>query len=387
MEFSLHTYISALRSTGASDAFVSDVRKKAKPLADAHLPVILTLGQLAHAVNVPYRLLLKIVGRHVNSYRVFTIRKRNGGRRYICAPEPVLGTIQRWIHDHILCSNHAVAKLSACATAYRPPHSNHIVNAKPHLGAPWLLKLDITRFFESISERQVYHVFHDLGYAPLVAFCLARICTRVLPPESDIRRRSVATRWLSGHTHSLFVNRVVGHLPQGAPTSPMLSNLVCASLDAKLKGVADDWGLTYTRYADDMTFSGDIIRHAKAAKLIEQLSTLLGTYGFLVNSRKTTIAKTGGRKIVTGLSVEDSELRLPRSYKDKIRQELYYLRLYGIEGHCARIKQKNHFSYLRHLSGRIHYVGLIEPALGKKMSAEFKKLFPGFRELESLIRS
>ena len=165
----------------------------------------------------------------------------------------------------------------------------------------------------------------------------------------------------------------------------MLSNLVCAPLDMKLKGVADNWGLTYTRYADDMTFSGDVVGRLETTKLIGELSTILGAHGFLVNSRKTTIAKTGGRKIVTGLSVEGSKVRLPRFYKDQIRQELHYLRLHGIKGHCARIKQGNHFSYLRRLSGRIRYVSLIEPDLGEKMAAAFNKQFPNFHELEALI--
>jgi RNA-directed DNA polymerase len=384
MEFSLHTYLKRLRDSGASDEYIDAVRRNAKPLADCGLPVILTLGHFAHITGMYYGVLTGIIKRQIDPYRVFAIRKRSGGKRFICVPEPSLLGVQRWIHNHILCSPAALKGMSCHATAYIPD-SSHIKNAKRHIGAAWVLKLDITRFFESISERQVYHVFRGLGYRALVAFCLTRVCTRVLPATSDQRLKQRTKRWVSGKQRKFLGTRVVGHLPQGAPTSPMLANFVCTALDLELQKIAVREGLTYTRYADDMTFSGDISGRLVAAKIAREVSVIVGSYGFGINSQKTNIAKNGGRKIVTGLSVDGDVVRLPRAYKDEIRQELFYLERFGLQSHCSQIGQKNHLSYLLRLAGRIRYAISVEMVIGKRMMSKFESLFPEFSEIEQLV--
>jgi RNA-directed DNA polymerase len=165
----------------------------------------------------------------------------------------------------------------------------------------------------------------------------------------------------------------------------MLANLVCVALDVELQKVASREGLTYTRYADDMIFSGEIADRATAAQLAGEIVAIVGKHGFGINSQKTSIAKNGGRKIVTGLSVEGDVVRLPRSYKDEIRQELYFLEKYGLSDHCARIGHKNHMSYLLRLVGRIRYVLSVEPIIGKRMRSKFQQLFPHFNKIENII--
>jgi RNA-directed DNA polymerase len=384
MKFSLHAYLKPLRETGASIEYIEAVKRNAKPLIDRRLPVLLTLGHLARVCDVPYANLARIVARQVDPYRVFAIRKRNGGKRFICVPEAQLMRVQRWIHDEILCSPAALAKLSPHATAYAP-ETGHIENAERHLGSDWVLKLDIRNFFESISERQAYHLYRTLGYRALVAFCLARLSTRVLPEATDKRSRSRARRWHPGKVYEILGNNVVGHLPQGAPTSPMLANLVCAALDGDLQRIAVREGLTYTRYADDMTFSGELDDRAAAVDTLRELSRVVGEHGFSINAQKTSIAKNGGRKIVTGLSVDGEALRLPRAYKDKIRQELFFLYKYGIASHCQRIGQRNQLSYLLRLAGRIRYASSIEPEAGAKMMANLLAMFPMLLETERIL--
>lgn len=384
MEFSLHAYIKRLRDSGASNEYIDAIRRNAKPLADCGLPVILTLGHLVHITGASHKVLTGIIRREIDPYRVFAIRKRSGGKRFICVPESGLLDVQRWIHDHILCSPAALSGLSSHATAFTPG-SSHIVNAKRHVNAAWILKLDITRFFESVSERQVYRVFRSLGYRALVAFCLTRVCTRVLPASTDNRLFRRIKRWQPGKQRKFLGSRVVGHLPQGAPTSPMLANLVCAALDADLQKISVREGLTYTRYADDMTFSGEIVDRSAAAKIAREVSAVVGRYGFDINTQKTSIAKNGGRKIVTGLSVNDDVIRLPRAYKDEIRQELFYLGKHGIESHCSRIGHKNHLSYLLRLAGRIRYAISVEPVFGQLMMDKFHYIFPKFFEIEEKL--
>jgi RNA-directed DNA polymerase len=384
MEFPLHAYLKHLRDSGAADDYIAAIGRNAKPLADCGLPVILTLGHLANANSISHAVLTGIIKRRIDPYRVFSIRKRSGGKRFICVPEPGLRGLQRWVHDHILCSPAALKSLPCHATAY-VPGTSHIANAKRHVGATWLLKLDITRFFESISERQVYRVFRGLGYRALVAFCLTRLCTRVLPDSSDKRLQRRTKRWQPGKSGIFLRSRVVGHLPQGAPTSPMLANLVCVALDADLQEIAIREGLTYSRYADDMTFSGEIFDRSVVARISSEVSAVIGRHGFGINTQKTTIAKNGGRKIVTGLSVGDDIVRLPRTYKDEIRQELFYLEKHGLQGHCSRIGHKNHLSYLLRLAGRIRYAISVEPMTGNRMMGKLKRIFPTLLETEQLV--
>lgn len=384
MEFPLHTYFNKLRADGAPPNYIEALYRNVQPLAERELPVILTLGHLAHITNVSYRILLGIVRRNTDPYRVFPIKKRNGNKRFICVPEPLLLYVQRWIHSQILISNYSLGLLSNNATAYMPD-SSHVKNAKRHVEACWLVKLDITSFFESVSERQVYHVFRKLGYRSQVAFCFARLCTRVLPPDQDVRLHRETKRWKTGRKRKYLSTRVIGHLPQGAPTSPMLANLVCSSIDTELQGIAQRKGLRYTRYADDMAFSGHFENRSAAVAHCTEVSTIISKNGFSINSQKTNIAKNGGRKIVTGLSVDGPTVRLPRSYKDKIRQELYYIETYGFPDHCERTMQKNQLSYLLHLDGKIKYIKSVEPTFGGKIEEQFRKLFPDFAAIEMMV--
>ncbi len=383
MEFPLHAYIKNLERRNASAAFIAAIRRTAKPLVDANLPVILTLGHLCHYTGVSYKVLLGIAWRSIDPYKVFKIRKRNGGGRFICVPEPSLLFVQRWIHKYILCASTSLEHVSKQATAY-VPGSGHRCNAERHLGAEWVLKLDITRFFESISERQVYRVFRKLGYRALVAFCLARLCTRVLPPPSDYRVQGKVKRWRTTKKYKIFDAYVVGHLPQGAPTSPMLANMVCFDLDKEIQKVAAREGLTYSRYADDMTLSGGISSRSKVDSIVNEVSKIVGRYGFGVNHQKTAISNSGARQIVTGLSIRESVVKLPRSYKDKIRQELYFIKARSLDEHCAWIKVDNRLSYVLRLSGKIRYAISIEPDAGNKMMAELRAVIPNIDELERL---
>ena len=125
-----------------------------------------------------------------------------------------------------------------------------------HCGCKWLVKVDVMQFFESISERQVYRVFLRLGYEPLVAFEAARVCTRL----TNTGRRFTRHRWRNifaptRYSIEHYRSARVGNLPQGAPTSPMLSNLVVWHLDEELTQLAAVKGMVYTRYADDLLFS------------------------------------------------------------------------------------------------------------------------------------
>lgn len=379
--FSLHDYLRVLRVEGAPSDYIEAVRRNARPLATRGLPVLLTLGHLSFVTNIDYRYLNAVVRRTVDPYRVFSITKRSGGKRYIVVADPKLAIVQSWIHRHILTASAALQTISSAATAY-VPESSHIANASKHQNAPWVIKVDVARFFESISERQVYHVFRGLGYRALVAFALTRLCTRVLETK-DFRARK-KSRWAK-RTVSPDRPLGVGHLPQGAATSPMLANLVCRNLDSLLSKIADDRNLVYTRYADDITMSGEFSSRKDAENTISDIAHSLGNVGFSANHQKTTVAKTGGRKIVTGISIEGDKLRVPRSYKDKLRQHLHYIEKFGLAEHCTRIGQGNHLAFLLRLAGQIRYVKRVEPLLGAEMLNRLRLAVPELNALEGLV--
>jgi RNA-directed DNA polymerase len=356
-----------------------------RPAAIWPLPFDATLAQLAHATGITPARLQGIVSRRIDPWHTFSIRKRGGGRRTICVPDADLLALQRWVHRHLLCHPQSLARLMPQATAYRPGGS-HLANAQAHLGAGWLLKLDLVRFFESISERQVWHVFRALGFAPRTALLLTRACTRVLPLGVDRRYFDRTPRWRTGAERSPNEKfhprpRVVGHLPQGAPSSPMLANLVCHALDAQLQQLAQscsEHAVRYTRYADDITFSGPPMTaaalNALCGRSLREATRAITRYGFGVQWRKVQLVRRGARRIVTGLLVDGDALHVPRPSRDALRQALYHLEQQGIEGHCAWLRIDDTQAYLARLRGQLAYLRSIEPVRGARMLAQFDRL-------------
>lgn len=243
---------------------------------------------------------------------------------------------------------------------------------RPHCGSRWLLKLDVRRFFESISELSVYKVFRRLGYQPLVSLELARLCTRV-GPVSRLRRTARWVRRAPPYVATIhkYAARRFGHLPQGAPTSPMLANLVMLDADAALTKVAQAHGLIYTRYADDLTFSTrrkDFDR-LEAADVIKHVYRILGRFGLEPNFAKTNVIPPRARKVVLGLLADQTEPRLTREFKSKMRQHLYYLEHPDVgplkhadkRGFSAVAGMKNH------LFGLAAYARQVEPTYGASL--------------------
>lgn len=268
---------------------------------NASVPPIFTLGHLAFLSGSDYEFLRSVASRtYERSYRTFHIRKRpshSGERRYrtIAVPCRSLMQVQRWITQAVL------AKVQPHFASVGFSKGNKLkVAAQAHAGCRWLIKMDILNFFESISEISVYRVFRSLGYQPLVSFEMARICTRIGGASKlhNTNRWQVRARIPASEIRS-YDNRKMGHLPQGAPTSPMLANLAVREFDTRIAIIAAKHKLTYTRYADDITLSSKAKNFDRelCGTIVGEVFSTMGELGLSPNVTKTRVSSPGSRKV------------------------------------------------------------------------------------------
>ncbi|NKK01236.1 RNA-directed DNA polymerase [Rhizobium leguminosarum bv. viciae] len=365
--WSSHLYRVDARKKGLSEATIEAAISQSEKVinADPSLPSILSLKHLASRCGVPYSELREFVSRRAMftiapsmPYNKFSIQKRSGGRRFIYVPNRSLMTVQRWINTHILAqisphgASHAFTKRSSIKRC-----------ALVHCGSAWLVKLDISDFFESVSEIQVYRSFKSMGYTPLVAFELARICTIRTPRHSPRERYGQwRIRELNEEIYA-YNEHLLGYLPQGAPSSPLLSNIVMRDCDMLLSQIAAKFGMKYTRYSDDLTFSSLDPQFGREAcrNLIFEAYAILSKAGYRPNARKCTVVPPSGKKIVLGLQIDGTEPRLTKDFKDRIRQHLYFLEKFGPLNHAFERKFDSVWGMKAHIKGLIDFAKMVEP--------------------------
>jgi RNA-directed DNA polymerase len=345
--------------------------------ANPDLPVIFSLAHLAHLADSNLDMLTEVVARRVDPYRVFRVKKRASSmkvaaapRRYrtICVPNPGLMRVQRWIAQNIL---NAVPPHPA-SYAFQPK-KDLVGAAWRHAGCRWLVKMDVLNFFESISERQVYEVFRALGYGALIAFEMTRLCTRV--PSQDFPPRSMGRIGREGLLpyHRIFP----GHLPQGAPTSPMLANLAVRDLDARLDALAKNGGWTYTRYADDLAFSTpDVSSRGRALAIAALAERELRASRLEANRQKTTVTPPGARKVVLGVLVDRERPRLSKEFRNNIETHLYALNhpRIGPSEHRDRRGFSSVTGMRKHIAGLIAFAHQVDRAYARRLYAEFNRV-------------
>ena len=298
--------------------------------AASPLPYLYDVDRLKAFLKKGRKSLFFYVKHADQDYRRIAIKKKSGGVRQVYAPSAELKRLQGRILHGLLVK----LPVSAYATAYIRK-KDPVQNALPHVGKRYLLKLDITDFFGSIRFAQVYGAaFHSGHFPKQVGVLLTRLCCRQ------------------------------GVLPQGAPTSPALSNLVLRNFDNSLGKWCASRGIAYTRYCDDMTFSSDRPLYAvyrKARGMLEQM-------GFRLNDGKTRFITNANRQSVTGLTV-NAKVSVSRDYKRRLRQEVHYVLKFGLAEHILRSVPgalteeglPNAGKYYRSLLGRVGYVLQIEP--------------------------
>ena len=252
-------------------------------------------------------------------YHPVVISKKSGGRRKLLVPDALLRTIQRNLLHHVL----EEFQISEFACAYKKGTSI-VDNARPHVGAKLVLKLDIQDFFDQITWILVYqNAFPGTHFPPAIRKMLTEFCC--------VRDR----------------------LPQGAPTSPTVSNLVMRPFDVHMGEWCREREIRYTRYCDDLTFSGAFAPE----EVIRKVRGFLQVYGFELNRKKTRVLGRGNAQSVTGIVVNE-KAQVSRAYRRKLRQEVYLFDRYGIK---TAEGPKNDERERRRLLGKMRYVLSVNP--------------------------
>lgn len=359
MSFSRIIFRKEAKLQGRSDAFIDSCLQYAQHLTDQNLPVLFSTRHLAEAMGIDFRDLKKCIQERDYFYKQYPIKKKRGGVRQISTPYRNLKEIQRWILKEILSK----VAVSPQAKGFRPK-AGIKDNASAHQGSEVILNIDLLKFFESICEFRVYNIFLSLGYASNLSYDLAKLTT-VSISEPYYNTFSPEEKQLFYRLYT----RKVGVLPQGAPTSPALSNIALIGLDQQLTALAQHTNTTYTRYADDLTFSGEKtnIPHRQAVYRV------IRDEGLFVNWGKGGRFLRGQRQLVTGLTVSHG-IHVPKKYKKDIARHLHFCQRFGPDQHLEKIgKGKVHF-YREWLLGRIWYVRSIEENIGNKLLYEFNRI-------------
>lgn len=295
-------------------------------------------------------------------YRHRWIERPGAVPRLLEAPTPLLRAVLRRVLDRIL--------------VWVPVHPavhgfvrgrSAVTYARSHVGADTVVCLDLRSFFASITATRVNGLFRSLGYPEAVAWALACLCTHQTPvfalsgmPDGGL---SSGRAWLRAGLRTR-------HLPQGAPTSPALANLACFTLDRRLAGLAGAIGVNYSRYADDLTFSGTLV---DPRRLVSSVGTVVRDEGFTLNSAKTRSRSAGQRQEVTGLVVND-RLGVPREYHEQLRAVLHDAARNG----PTVANRLGVPDFRSHLEGRVGWVESVNPVRGRRLRAQLDAIvWPG----------
>lgn len=290
-----------------------------------NIPYVNSFSELAESMSISNRFLYSLINQKDYFYRTKIIPKKSGAKRELHIPSYSMKAVQRWIYLNILVANNP----SQNSMAFRPSINGILETAKQHKNNTYILEMDLHDFFNNINKERVYKFFLSIGYNYEVSYLLSELCT---------------------------YNNC---LPQGAVTSPCLSNLICYRFDMRLSGLCNKRGVTYTRYADDLSFSSN--DKVQLNKIQNSIVQIIKNEGFSVNNSKTRFLSNFRRKNVLGLNLNDNSIHVPHDYKRIIRSEIF---------NCIRT---GNYSDKRHIIGEIMYVNSIENKEGNDYIKYIKK--------------
>ncbi|WP_303818948.1 reverse transcriptase family protein [Ruminococcus flavefaciens] len=316
-------YIERLCHT-LNDSKLSDMHKNkiisyAQQLLDKNMPVLYDKKHIAMIFDLRN---IRLISSNYNKFYIDEKHKK----RLIEAPSKKLKSIQKWILNNIL------EQLDTSEYAYGFRKGRSILqNALCHLGKKNVLCLDIKDFFGSIDEKTVFWLFRNIGFTSEASKTLKKLCCYKKA------------------------------LPQGAPTSPCIANIVCINMDKKLAQLAKKYNAVYSRYADDITFSSD----EDISFLSKEVEKIIRKYNFFLND-KTKYYSGDHPKFITGLVVHKDKIRVPKKIKRELSKEIHFCRKFGVDMHLNNSGAEKRVNYREYLYGKAYYIKMVEHETGEK---------------------
>lgn len=323
-----------------------------KKLVERNLPIFFDYIHVQKTFNINSNISSFLV-ENISTYKVKKKRKFNRYRskyiqeyRTIYTVSKEVAFIQKWILKNIL---EKIPASEACHAFVKG--RSLVTNALKHCSNAdegWLLRLDIKDFFESITFNHVKKIFRDLGYSKGASEALSQITT------------------------------VQGKLCQGFSTSPMIANLVLKDFDEKITSNFKKEGITYTRYADDLFFSGndrsDIHKSEVIRSIKQQVSYYLSRKGLLINKSKTSL-QVNSHKRITGLYLGSGQVQVSKTYIKELERELFFCKKYGIATHLRHSGKIDKMDFYKYIMGKCSFVKMVQPKLGNQLISQVQELY------------
>ena len=304
-------------------------------------PIIFDVNQIKHLFDLlEVDILEEFMEKNIDKY---TKIKKSGSLREVHKPSYKLKKIQKWILKKMLYQ----IQLPDCVHGFIKGKSI-LSNAKAHVhDSPfWIHNIDIKDFFPSIDVKRVKKVFLDFGYSDEVSDYLSQLCT------------------------------FNGELVQGFPTSPMLANIIFKDIDYIILNIVKKYNIVYTRYADDLTFSGPVGYNyiKKISSIHSSVEYVINDSGFKLNKLKTRTIKGNKPKVITGLIVSETGVSVPKKYIKLLDKELYYCKKYGVSDHLKYNGLITIANYKGYLIGLARFIYMIEKDVGSNLLKEINQL-------------
>jgi RNA-directed DNA polymerase len=335
---------------------LADRRSNIEKLEADQLPVLSTPADLATALDISIPQLRWLAFHSeaptLQHYVTFKVPKKSGGVRTLAAPHKRLAKVQRWILANVLRK----IPIHDAAHGFAPGRST-ATNAAPHVQSKIVVNADLRDFFPTIHFYRVEGLFRSFGYSPAIATIFALLTTEC--PRDDVQIGGERYYPASGPRA----------LPQGACTSPALSNIVTRNLDLRLSGIARSLAWTYTRYADDLTFSLKEEQADKVGYLLARVRHICQDEGFEVNEKKTRVLRRNNRQSVTGIVVND-HLAVPRTTVRRVRAILHRAQETGLEAQ----NRDNHPNFYGWVVGMISYIAMVNPDQAAKLTKQLRAI-------------
>ncbi|EPD92519.1 retron St85 family RNA-directed DNA polymerase [Paenibacillus sp. HGH0039] len=296
----------------------------AKALNEQGLPVIFDNNHLSLLMGIESKILGHYIMNSNKFYKEYQIAKSNGSLRTISTPSYNMKTIQRWVLDNVL-SSFAIHSNAFGFVKGRNIKDNALLHTKKKV----VLNIDIKNFFPTIKFDRIFYMFYHHGYTKELSYTLAALTT------------------------------YNGSLPQGAPTSPYISNILCQRMDKRLLALAKKMNADYSRYADDITMSGD----ENVRQYIETIKSIIINEGFDINYKKLRLQTDNNMQEVTGLIVNE-DVKVKRKYKKRLEQHIYYCKKFGVYSHLKKIESESKSYFKEYLYGIANFIKMIEPDEG-----------------------